>query len=107
MPCDTIQVSKISFKMSVTDINCLLSAMMSLGFSLVADKNATVLTFRKAGCEVKYTPAKGEFNCTSLGYEFNVNDVKQQYSKQVLTKSCKSWGWTLTEEEEEGQKVRR
>src|ERR1035441_1227742 len=106
MPCDSIQTSRVSFKMSVTDINCLLAAMAAQGFQLVTEPNATFLIFIKAGCEVRYTPARGEFNCTSRGYEFNVNDVKQQYSKQVLTKACKSWGWKL-EEEEEGQKVRR
>ena len=106
MPCDSIMTARVSFKMSVTDINCLLAAMAAQGFELVPDWTTTTYLFRKAGCEVKYTPAKGEFNCTSRGYEFNVNDVKQQYSKQVLTKAAKSWGWKL-EEEEEGQKVRR
>lgn len=105
MPCDTIQRSKVSFKLNATDTGLLKTALTSLGYSVGQTHKG--LSFSKYGANGTFV--NGEFKATINGREedFDVNEVKRAYSKEVVKATSKRFGWNLKETGENQYEVVR
>jgi hypothetical protein len=100
MPCDTVQRSKVSFKLEATDLNLLKKALEKLGYTVAMEK--TSLRFSKEQTVGRYENGTLSATTTRSRYstatEFDVSEVKVAYSKEVVKYAANRFGWNLTEE---------
>jgi hypothetical protein len=93
VPCDSIVRCSISFRNAVGHIDLLAAALTKLGYRVVRQGD----TLRFDGHGVIGTYANGEFQ-TSGYAQFDVDEVKKEFGKQVVRKSARQYGWDVTED---------
>lgn len=93
MPCDTIQLSTVEFLEASTNVDLLKKALQKMGFQVY--DTGTHLRFSKYGLNGTYTKATGKIE-TSGYSKLDVNQVKQNYSEQVVENQAQEFGWEVS-----------
>jgi hypothetical protein len=94
MPCDSIVEQSVEFEQAQGHEDLLVDALKELGYRVetIGDR----LMFNKGAMTGTYV--KGQFRTsTYTGEQFNVDAVKQSFSKQVVKKAAKQYGWAVVE----------
>lgn len=97
MPCDSIQTAQVNFNLDATDLNLLKLALEGLGYTV--SQVGSKLNFYLDRKQASGTWENGKFSARVYGSadEFDVNEVKRAYSKEVVKYASKRFGWTLKE----------
>jgi len=98
MPCDTIQRSKVDFKLEVTDLNLLKAGLEKLGYKV--NLGTKTLSFHDSSFNIRGEFRKGKLEVETINREFDVNAVKRAYSTEVVKVTARKFGWTLNETSE-------
>lgn len=105
MPCDMILTQSIDFKNAVGHIDVLLEALRERGYQ--AERCGESIRFSKGGLSGVYSD--GEFK-TQRSYgasELDVDSIKQTFSKHVIRKAAKVYGWTVVEKGNNKYEIRK
>lgn len=90
MPCDLIQRQSISFKNAVGHEELLAEALRTLGYHVtVRGQN---IYFEKEGVSGTYRYGNFEHDADQL---LDVDAIKVEFSKNVVRKSAKQYGWSV------------
>jgi hypothetical protein len=93
MPCDTIQRTTVD--LSVADINILQAGLEADGHT-VNRINDHVIEWGSYSNRYRYDSASRKLRAP-IGT--NANEFKMSYSREVVRKTSKRFGWTLTAEQ--------
>lgn len=99
MPC--YEVNEISVEFQAADLNSLEKSAFSIGYKTVSIGKDNVLWIR-GGNKTPLRLYKGIIS----GEQKNINDLKQNYSKQIVFKSARQNGWQVSEKSQHLQVIK-
>lgn len=96
MPCDSLIRQSINFSQAKGHLDLLEAALKEQDYTV--HRTGDVLTFQK-GYYLSGAYQKGKFETSaSYGYQFDVDAVKRSFSKQVVRKAARTYGWSVVED---------
>jgi len=91
MPCDTIQLSKVTFSLENTNESLLIKAMENMGFTHQGN-----MQFIKG--QMNATFKDGQMTTQTYGSaKLDQAELKRQYSTEVVKFTARKFGWKLKE----------
>ena len=102
MPCYSVRRTPITWarcKNKVGQVPLLIKALTALGYETYQNQSDGIVSFNAGyGASATYTISTGEFNIPATLGRWDLNRVKQEYSKQVVRAQAARFGRNLTEE---------
>jgi hypothetical protein len=101
VPCNTIIRQSIDFAAGKNNLMDVAKALEALGYKVTVGENS--LKFQDRWWQ-QGEFADGKFNVWD---DFNIDQVKQQFSRQVIRSTAKQYGWSVTEKADGKLEVRK